>query len=229
MNPPVDRLVHLRMAMEQIAVESMGALSASDADAWVREHLAAGCEVCHEAAQRISGVFDELLLTASPVEPSPSVRSRVLAAIRGAASSASPAASSDPRASAGATEDVAKIQVWNRWPATDSKFYTLSGEGGEWQDTAIAGIQARVLRVDEQRDEVTMLVRMAAGTAYPSHRHGGDEQCYVLQGDLQVEELEMKAGDYQFAPAGSIHGVQRTRTGCTLLLVSSRRDEILAG
>lgn len=217
MNPPTDRLVHLRTAMEQIALDAMGTLSLDRAEGWVREHLADRCAICQEAERRVAAVFDDLLLVARPVAPRADVRDRVLRAIRGSATP--PPAPPAP----------ASIQVWNRWPATDSRFYTLAADDGAWQDTAIAGIQARVLRVDEQRDEVTMLVRMAAGTAYPSHRHGGDEQCYVLQGDLQVEELQMHAGDYQFAPAGSIHGVQRTRGGCTLLLVSSRHDEILAG
>ena len=76
---------------------------------------------------------------------------------------------------------------------------------------------------------VTMLIRMAPGTAYPAHRHGGAEECYVLEGDLHVgDDIVMHAGDYQRAEAGSTHPVQSTRGGCLLLLTSSLRDELVA-
>jgi len=243
MNPPTDRQSHLREAIEQTALDSMGTLSLADDNSWVREHLANDCPVCREAADRVANVFDHLLFLARPVQPAPAVRERVLEGIRTRrevaqdqsaptreANDASPAApASAARDATGSKPGDSPIQVWNRWPATDAKFFTLASSENDWQDTTVEGIRARVLRVDEDRDEVTMLVRMDPGTSYPSHRHGGDEQCYVLQGDLQVEDQLMQAGDYQFAPAGSIHGVQSTKQGCTLLLVSSRSDEILAG
>jgi anti-sigma factor ChrR (cupin superfamily) len=72
-----------------------------------------------------------------------------------------------------------------------------------------------------------MLVRMAAGTTYPSHRHAGDEQCFVLDGDLHVGEIVLHSGDFQLAPEESEHGPQSTVGGCTLLIVSSRNDELL--
>ena len=217
MNPPAERTSHIRIAMEQIALDSVGTLCAADASTWVREHLRDGCPLCRQAADRVAAVFDGLLLTALPVQPPAAVRARVLQAI------------ADRTPDAAAPAGSADVQIWTRWTTSASKFYTLSPNETEWQQTSIAGIEARMLRVDEKRDEVTMLVRMAAGTEYPSHRHGGDEQCFVLEGDLEIEQRELRAGDYQFAPEGSIHGVQRTRGGCTLLLVSSRHDQILAG
>jgi anti-sigma factor ChrR (cupin superfamily) len=214
-NGPSDLREHRRLALEYLALDSVGALSASDDDRWVREHVASGCAICREATRRIAALFDELLLAAPPAVPPRELRARVLAAVRG-----STAAESRPPA-------AASIQVWNRWTApADPKFYTLAA-GDDWQDTAIAGIAVRPLHVDEQHDTVTMLVRMAAGTAYPRHRHGGDEQCYVLQGDLEVEGRKLRAGDFQFAPGGSIHGIQSTVGGCLLFIISSRHDELL--
>ena len=64
------------------------------------------------------------------------------------------------------------IQVWNRWSAEVApKFYTLHASDKDWETTAIEGVAVRPLNVDEERDEVTMLVRMDAGTSYPRHRH----------------------------------------------------------
>ena len=118
--------------------------------------------------------------------------------------------------------------MWNRWTSTRTPgFYTLPESDASWEATAIAGVSVRPLHVDHDNDRITMLVRTAAGTAYPPHRHGGDEECYVLEGDLVAGDEVLHAGDYQFAAEGSVHGVQSTERGCTLLIISSRHDELL--
>ena len=49
----------------------------------------------------------------------------------------------------------------------------------------------------------------------------------MLEGDIQVGEVTMRAGDYQCMERGSVHPVQSTREGCRLLIVSSLSDELL--
>lgn len=123
--------------------------------------------------------------------------------------------------------------AWKRWsPAEGAREDAVAGPGlftrmaaeGEWEATDIAGIRAKALRVDSERRSVTMLVTMEPGSAYPRHRHAGAEECFVLQGDLQVGGRSLGPGDYQCAEAGTVHDVQSTREGCTLLLVSSQDD-----
>jgi anti-sigma factor ChrR (cupin superfamily) len=84
------------------------------------------------------------------------------------------------------------------------------------------------LFADTRRDSVTMLIRMAPGTEYPAHRHGGAEECLVLEGDIQVGDLSLRAGDYHCAQLDSVHDVTRTTGGCLLLIVSSQHDQLLA-
>ena len=81
-----------------------------------------------------------------------------------------------------------------------------------------------VTAVDFTRDLVTMMIRMEPGSSYSPHRHAGPEQCFVLEGDLSVGDDVMRPGDYQYAPAQSRHGVQRTDQGCLLLITSSLSD-----
>lgn len=86
----------------------------------------------------------------------------------------------------------------------------------------------RRLFVDRAANRMTAMFKMAPGAAYVPHVHGGAEECYVLEGDLHVgDEIMMRAGDYQRAPAGSLHGVQRTEGGCTLLITCSLDDEVV--
>ncbi len=119
-------------------------------------------------------------------------------------------------------------QPWKHWTAAPPSDVVLQADEHAFEPTDIEGISVRCLFVDERADRVTMLVRMAPGAAYPAHRHGGAEECYVLRGDLAIgPEIEMHAGDYQRMDAGSGHPVQTTRGGCLLLITSSRQDELL--
>ncbi len=121
------------------------------------------------------------------------------------------------------------VQLWKHWrgaPASDSRI--LAAQDGPFEPTDIEGIAVRRLFVDEEGDRVTMLVRMAPGTAYPAHRHGGAEECYVLSGDLSIgDETTLRTGDYQRMDTDSVHAVQATRGGCLLLIASSRHDVLL--
>jgi anti-sigma factor ChrR (cupin superfamily) len=128
-------------------------------------------------------------------------------------------------------------RMWQRWSATPPPgasteglgvgLYAVEADGGEWEPVGIEGIAVKRLSSDAVRRNVTMLVRMAPGTAYPRHRHGGDEQCFVVSGDLRVGERRLRAGDFQMALAGSIHATQATDGGCVLFIISSQDDEML--
>jgi quercetin dioxygenase-like cupin family protein len=95
-----------------------------------------------------------------------------------------------------------------------------------FEPSGFPGVFVRRLHVDADNDRVTMLVRMEPGTSYPAHRHSGLEECFVLEGDLEVGPTTLWAGDYQRAEKGSRHPVQGTRSGCLLYVTSSLHDEI---
>lgn len=134
-------------------------------------------------------------------------------------------------APSGSSADTAPVppQVWKRWrggPVPPS--WVLTAGEGAFEPTDTAGITVRRLFVDESADRVTMLIRMEPGTAYPSHRHGGAEECYVVEGDLSIgDDVRMHAGDYQRMDRDSVHAVQSTRGGCLLLVTSSQHDELV--
>lgn len=173
-------------------------------------HLAQGCAACETELRGFEPVAAGLFRGIVPVAPPLAVRDALLARMR----EASPPAR--------------ELQVWKRWAPdrANQALFTRRSDEGDWEPTSIAGVDIRRLFVDQERDRLTMLVRMAAGTAYPSHHHSGPEECYVLQGDLHVGEQVLHAGDYQRAAFGSHHGVQHTEGGCLLLIVSSLSDEI---
>ena len=201
-------------AEERAALSTCGALSPPEQTA-LESDLARDGELRHEVA-RLDGVARALAATVDPLTPDPRVREAVLRSAR-----RPPAPGPNAQGA----------QVWREWKDDEIDggiLFTLPGSEGSWEPTGIDGIEVRRLFVDRVHNRMTAMFRMAAGTAYAPHVHDGPEECYVLEGDLHVgEDIVMHAGDYQRAPAGSKHGVQRTEHGCVLLISGSLHDELI--
>jgi predicted ChrR family anti-sigma factor len=200
-------------ARERATLYALTSLTASEAITY-EAHLAI-CEVCRREVAQLREASLGLALLAPEETPPPNLREEVLARFRSErVQSESPAA-------------ARPSQVWRQWHTSQGNdMFNAPASEGRWEPTGVAGVEVRRLFVDRTNDRVTMLVRMMAGSSYPGHRHGGAEECYVLQGDLRVGDLHMRAGDYQRAKGGSRHPVQTTEGGCLLLITSSLHDEL---
>jgi ChrR Cupin-like domain len=96
----------------------------------------------------------------------------------------------------------------------------------EWEEAA-PGIFFKLLATDADRQRVSMLVRLAPGTDYPSHRHAGVEELHLLHGELMVDEKTLYPGDYIRAEAGTVDRRVWSETGCTCVLLTSIDDVLL--
>jgi CheY-like chemotaxis protein len=105
--------------------------------------------------------------------------------------------------------------------------FIARSEGMLWQSIDASGCEKKILFVDDREKSVTSIVRMQAGTHFPSHRHGGIEEVFILQGDLVVEGQPMKPGDYCRAEPTTVHRESFTESGCVFLLRASQHDRIL--
>jgi anti-sigma factor ChrR (cupin superfamily) len=102
--------------------------------------------------------------------------------------------------------------------------YTLSGTEGEWSESGLPGIRAKILAVDKTRGLVTMLLQADPGAVYPSHRHSGPEECYILKGSVVIDGRTLRAGDFHHADEDSDHGEIMTADGAEVLLVGAIAD-----
>jgi anti-sigma factor ChrR (cupin superfamily) len=205
-------------ARERAALHAVGALPPEEAVAYER-HVEA-CAACRAELAALARTASELALLAPQATPPAGLKQRLLARFR-----------ETPREGLRAVPTAPSAQAWKQWQddaASAAGFTLIARDAGAWEQTAFEGVEARRLFVDAHNDRVTMLVRMAAGSSYPAHVHGGPEECYVLEGDLDVGDVVMRAGDYQRMERGATHAVQSTRNGCLLFLVSSLQDELLA-
>jgi anti-sigma factor ChrR (cupin superfamily) len=200
---------------EQAALYVLGGLTREEARE-LETHLELGCSVCAREVEANRRVAEELAFAAPAAIPPADLRADLLAHI-----------AREPRGA----EPSADLQVWKTWqpaPGNTPPSYLQRSDEGAWEETSVAGVAVRRLFLDPVRRQATMLVRMRAGTSWPSHRHAGVEECYVLEGDLRVGDVVMRAGDYQRVEEGNVHPVQQTEEGCVLFLLSSLEDEILA-
>ena len=102
--------------------------------------------------------------------------------------------------------------------------YTLFAGDRPWADTPLPGIQMKVLSIDEARGVATMLIRATPGAVYPSHRHSGPEECYVIRGSVVIDGRVLHAGDFHHADADSDHGEITTTEGAEVLIVGAIDD-----
>lgn len=219
----------------QAALHALDALPAAEAAAF-EERLRRGQPRAGAEYHSFRLVADRLVEAAPPVAPPAGLKARLMAGVAGAEAKPAPAPMPAqgpmpaPAAEGAPAPHPEAIQVWRQWtsPAGGDGVFTLRSDETGWEKTDIDGIEVRNLFADRERNCVTMLVRMAPGTAYPTHRHAGVEECLVLEGDLRVPPgRHLHAGDYQRAAGDSLHGVQSTDTGCLLFIISSTEDELV--
>ncbi|MBS0194148.1 MAG: cupin domain-containing protein [Proteobacteria bacterium] len=90
---------------------------------------------------------------------------------------------------------------------------TVRDEEAGWPEFA-PGIHRRVLW--QHAGQAAMLYCAQAGACLPLHSHGRDEECLMLQGELFLDDLLLREGDYQLAPAGTSHHTTATDTGVVI-------------
>ncbi len=108
-----------------------------------------------------------------------------------------------------------KARVAARARGEESGFVTVHAGAGRW--VAIApGVHSKLLHDDGAMR--SFLLRLEPGARLPSHGHAAEEACVVLEGSARLGEIEVRAGDFHLAHAGSVHGEVTTETGALLFL-----------
>jgi len=95
---------------------------------------------------------------------------------------------------------------------TAASHRVAAGEQG-WQPLR-QGVEIKPLHVVGER--ISMLVRFQPGATVPAHPHGLGEECLMLEGDLFLGDVLLRAGEFQFAPAGTGHEGLLSDVGCLL-------------
>lgn len=150
--------------------------------------------------------FDEAFAAiglATSLAPPRSLKARVLAGLEGAAS-----APALPPGGRFVSPGIAAVIVAD----------------APWVSSPLPGIEYKLLHRDEERRSTTRLLRFSAGATYPSHRHGGVEEVFVLDGTVTLNGILLRPGDYCRAEAGTAEPTAFSETGGMAIIVSSDLD-----
>jgi quercetin dioxygenase-like cupin family protein len=123
--------------------------------------------------------------------------------------------------------DRVKSRLFEQIDAEKPGFSFILAHEGAWTGLG-AGVFAKVLNMDHDRQRVTALVRMAPGSRYDNHRHTRTEELVVIEGSCYCGGKLLQKGDYHRAEAGSIHLDTRTDEGSLMLIITSVQNEMLA-
>lgn len=191
---------------ERASLYALGALDQHEARAF-EEHLAEGCDACEDELRSFEEVAVALAFAAPAAPPPAGAREKLAQRLAQNGSARRPART--PAA------------------AVAQQFLTVRGDEGAWEEM-FEGIFVKRLFVDRGRGSVTSLYRFQPGARIPPHPHGGVEECYVLEGDLEANGEVLGPGDYTCAPAGSFHPSVRTEGGAMVLIIEQASREMMA-
>ncbi len=98
--------------------------------------------------------------------------------------------------------------------------FTLRAGSGEWTDVS-PGLKIKIMHRVSALNRETFMAWLQPGAEYVDHDHDQDEEIYMIEGDLIIGDLVLKAGDFHVARAGRHHPVHRTKTGCLCLITQA--------
>ena len=111
-----------------------------------------------------------------------------------------------------------RITFESRRSSPDSMPFIRRSSDEDWREIGVPGARLRILNIDRANNRMTALLRLGPKCEYPSHAHDQDEECFVLEGDLEFPDYQLKSGDYLRVQAGTSHAVSRTVGGCLCLI-----------
>lgn len=92
---------------------------------------------------------------------------------------------------------------------------TSTLDEGPWQPFG-PGVTMKVLR--QEGDTLSYLLRLQPGASLPPHRHPQDEECLVLEGEMHIGALVVRAGGYHLGCRDVLHDRLTSPGGALIFL-----------
>lgn len=97
--------------------------------------------------------------------------------------------------------------------------FTLRAADMKWV-SAGPGVDVKILRMDRDRNDQTVLIRMQPGAVVVGHRHTQEEECLVLEGEVFIGNHRLGQGDMHIARPGVAHAPIHAPRGALLMIRS---------
>lgn len=125
-----------------------------------------------------------------------------------------------------ATHERVKRKLLRRIAADNTERHLTHQPGPQdWQPFG-DGVQLKVLH--QTGGVMSYLLRLQAGASLPAHRHPVDEECVVLEGEVQIGTLRLGAGGFHLGRQGVLHDRLRSDGGAVIYLRGAIPETTLA-
>lgn len=125
----------------------------------------------------------------------------------------SPIAPAPERAAAMRARIMGKVQAHRS--IERASLLTMQFDDGQWERLSPL---VEVKRLFKSPVGHGFLFRLQPGGAIPAHDHPDDEECIVLEGEVHLGEIVVKAGGFHLAPRGVRHEKLRAPKGALFYL-----------
>jgi quercetin dioxygenase-like cupin family protein len=190
---------------EPLSIDDLAALDAlgilpEDESASLARLLAGSGAAAFEDARLYREAVTQLAVSLEPVAPPAEVKLRILASIRGRATT-----------------------LDESLPAAEAS-RTVRQQEGAWRPLPVPGCRFKKLSSDTERNTVTLLMQIDPSTILPAHDHNGSEDTYVISGSCRIGAVALSMGDFHHVDAGAHHGNVVSDEGCLLMMIVDYRD-----
>jgi quercetin dioxygenase-like cupin family protein len=121
-----------------------------------------------------------------------------------------------PQAPEPARAAALRQRILERARRDGQRFLTVRARDGAWE-TLAPDVAFKLLEDDGTMQ--AFLLRLGPGARLPAHDHPQSEElCVVIEGSVALGDIEVSAGDYHVAFAGSTHGEVVSATGALLFI-----------
>ena len=104
---------------------------------------------------------------------------------------------------------------------SDTPIQAVRPNDRQWQ-ILLPGVAVKILRADMIERTQTALWKLDAGARIPAHAHVLEEECMILQGELEHAGTRYSTGDFLFTRGGAQHEDIHTPRGALLLIRGER-------
>jgi anti-sigma factor ChrR (cupin superfamily) len=133
--------------------------------------------------------------------------------------------SPEDRLDAGTQERIKRKLLRRIAAASTERHLTLADPAQGWSPFG-PGVSVKVLHTAE--GVMSYLLRLAPGAHLPAHRHPVDEECVVLEGEVRIGELRLKAGAFHLGREGVLHDRLESPGGALIFLRGAVPEAALA-
>lgn len=122
----------------------------------------------------------------------------------------------------GTSPDAPPPGVWDRIAAAisdnaDPQPITVSSGTLVWRPIA-PNLEFKVLHEDADKGIRMVLYRAGPGAVVDRHRNTVAEECLVLEGEIEINDMVLRAGDVQLIATDTLHGPITSRKGAIIYI-----------